>query len=92
MSIGSKLLILRALCNGKTLAFQAKDAGSIPAARSKSSLLVALPRLRLWGLRVFSFSRACLAVGQPSLAFPKFSRRNAHLSALTADHISERER
>jgi hypothetical protein len=26
----------RALCNGKTLAFQAKDAGSIPAARSKS--------------------------------------------------------
>jgi hypothetical protein len=26
---------LRALCNGKTLAFQAKDAGSIPAARSK---------------------------------------------------------
>ena len=24
----------RALCNGKTLAFQAKDAGSIPAARS----------------------------------------------------------
>jgi hypothetical protein len=25
---------LRALCNGKTLAFQAKDAGSIPAARS----------------------------------------------------------
>ena len=25
----------RALCNGKTLAFQAKDAGSIPAARSK---------------------------------------------------------
>ena len=34
MSIGSKLLILRALCNGKTLAFQAKDAGSIPAARS----------------------------------------------------------
>jgi hypothetical protein len=26
----------RALCNGKTLAFQAKDAGSIPAARSKT--------------------------------------------------------
>jgi hypothetical protein len=26
---------LRALCNGKTLAFQARDAGSIPAARSK---------------------------------------------------------
>ena len=26
----------RALCNGKTLAFQAKDAGSIPAARSKN--------------------------------------------------------
>jgi hypothetical protein len=25
---------MRALCNGKTLAFQAKDAGSIPAARS----------------------------------------------------------
>jgi hypothetical protein len=25
---------VRALCNGKTLAFQAKDAGSIPAARS----------------------------------------------------------
>ena len=25
----------RALCNGKTLAFQANDAGSIPAARSK---------------------------------------------------------
>ena len=25
----------RALCNGKTLAFQAKDAGSIPAARSR---------------------------------------------------------
>lgn len=24
----------RALCNGKTLAFQARDAGSIPAARS----------------------------------------------------------
>ena len=27
---------MRALCSGKTLAFQAKDAGSIPAARSKS--------------------------------------------------------
>ena len=26
----------RALCNGKTSAFQAEDAGSIPAARSKS--------------------------------------------------------
>lgn len=26
----------RALCNGKTLAFQARDAGSIPAARSKN--------------------------------------------------------
>ena len=25
---------VRALCNGKTLAFQARDAGSIPAARS----------------------------------------------------------
>jgi hypothetical protein len=25
----------RALCNGKTLAFQARDAGSIPAARSR---------------------------------------------------------
>ena len=25
----------RALCSGKTLAFQANDAGSIPAARSK---------------------------------------------------------
>ena len=25
--------VLRALCNGKTLAFQANDAGSIPAAR-----------------------------------------------------------
>ena len=37
MSICSKLLILRALCNGKTLAFQAKDAGSIPAARSSLS-------------------------------------------------------
>jgi hypothetical protein len=37
MGFGSKLLILRALCNGKTLAFQAKDAGSIPAARSNHS-------------------------------------------------------
>jgi hypothetical protein len=27
-------VLSRALCNGKTLAFQAKDAGSIPAARS----------------------------------------------------------
>ena len=26
--------VLRALCNGKTSAFQADDAGSIPAARS----------------------------------------------------------
>jgi hypothetical protein len=39
---GSKLLISRALCNGKTLAFQAKDAGSIPAARSKSHIKLAL--------------------------------------------------
>ena len=30
--------VLRALCNGKTLAFQAKDAGSIPAARSIHSV------------------------------------------------------
>ena len=28
-------LVERALCSGKTLAFQANDAGSIPAARSK---------------------------------------------------------
>ncbi len=28
--------LTRALCNGKTLAFQAKDTGSIPVARSKS--------------------------------------------------------
>jgi hypothetical protein len=28
----------RALCSGKTLAFQANDAGSIPAARSKRVL------------------------------------------------------
>ena len=27
-------VVLRALCNGKTSAFQADDAGSIPAARS----------------------------------------------------------
>ena len=35
----------RALCNGKTLAFQAKDAGSIPAARSNllSQLLPRFP-------------------------------------------------
>lgn len=26
---------MRALCNGKTLAFQAKDTGSIPVARSR---------------------------------------------------------
>ena len=26
----------RVLCNGKTLAFQARDAGSIPATRSKT--------------------------------------------------------
>ena len=31
--------ITRALCNGKTLAFQAKDTGSIPVARSKSQVL-----------------------------------------------------
>ena len=31
---------MRALCNGKTLAFQAKDAGSIPAARSKISVMI----------------------------------------------------
>ena len=35
-------LVERALCNGKTLAFQARDAGSIPAARS--TLLAAGPR------------------------------------------------
>lgn len=29
----------RALCNGKTLAFQARDAGSIPAARSNPQTL-----------------------------------------------------
>ena len=28
-------VVTRALCNGKTSAFQADDAGSIPAARSK---------------------------------------------------------
>ena len=28
----------RALCNGKTLAFQARDTGSIPVARSKASV------------------------------------------------------
>lgn len=28
---------MRALCNGKTLAFQARDTGSIPVARSKKS-------------------------------------------------------
>ena len=28
---------MRRLCSGKTLAFQAKDAGSIPAARSNNS-------------------------------------------------------
>ena len=28
---------MRALCSGKTLAFQDKDAGSIPAARSNNS-------------------------------------------------------
>ena len=28
---------MRAFCSGKTLAFQAKDAGSIPAARSNNS-------------------------------------------------------
>jgi hypothetical protein len=27
------------LCNGKTLAFQAKDAGSIPAARSRNTTI-----------------------------------------------------
>ena len=32
---GARTRTARALCNGKTLAFQAKDAGSIPAARSK---------------------------------------------------------
>jgi hypothetical protein len=29
----ARLVILRVLCNGKTLAFQANDAGSIPATR-----------------------------------------------------------
>lgn len=29
---------MRALCNGKTLAFQAKDTGSIPVARSNLDL------------------------------------------------------
>ena len=33
----------RALCNGKTLAFQAKDAGSIPAARSNNTISDSLP-------------------------------------------------
>ena len=28
------MIVMRALCNGKTSAFQADDAGSIPAARS----------------------------------------------------------
>ncbi len=32
---GVKPLKWRHLCNGKTLAFQAKDTGSIPVARSK---------------------------------------------------------
>jgi hypothetical protein len=45
MSIGSKLLISRALCNGKTLAFQAKDAGSIPAARSITAVSNAAPKV-----------------------------------------------
>ena len=30
------MIVMRALCNGKTSAFQADDAGSIPAARSSS--------------------------------------------------------
>lgn len=38
---------LRALCNGKTSAFQAEDAGSIPAARSTHPLQLALERCPL---------------------------------------------
>ena len=34
--MGGAYVLVRALCNGKTSAFQADDAGSIPAARSKS--------------------------------------------------------
>jgi hypothetical protein len=30
---------MRALCSGKTLAFQANDAGSIPAARSTTTTI-----------------------------------------------------
>ena len=30
----------RVLCNGKTLAFQARDAGSIPATRSKTFAII----------------------------------------------------
>jgi hypothetical protein len=36
---------MRVLCNGKTLAFQANDTGSIPVTRSKYTMLVAF-RLR----------------------------------------------
>ena len=46
----------RALCNGKTLAFQARDAGSIPAARSKNLFSDSLPANSLTGsLHPFDF-------------------------------------
>ena len=32
---------MRVLCNGKTLAFQANDTGSIPVTRSNNSLVLA---------------------------------------------------
>ena len=44
----------RALCNGKTLAFQAKDAGSIPAARSIPSAVI-LPTRPRWAALLKAF-------------------------------------
>jgi hypothetical protein len=46
----------RALCNGKTLAFQAKDAGSIPAARSSlpDQQTDAAPRVALKAVSLIS--------------------------------------
>lgn len=50
--------VTRALCSGKTLAFQANDAGSIPAARSKN--LPAVFRQVSQGI-AFAFRLSCQA-------------------------------
>jgi hypothetical protein len=68
----------RALCNGKTLAFQAKDAGSIPAARSIPFLCSRLlcPR---W---------AGLVVSMKSMGWPWAFRNCKPLAGLCPFHHS----